>query len=58
MRPRAAAVPSLRRALVLTVAVVALAGCSTKDIKDTLYVGGKLAYDTLKNLHENDRSSH
>jgi len=37
---------------------VFLSGCSSTEIKDALYVSGKIAYDTLKEAQESRRPAH
>ncbi|MEK9724281.1 MAG: hypothetical protein VW405_12490 [Rhodospirillaceae bacterium] len=52
----------LRRAtilvLALTLAAPSLAGCSLAKLKDALYAGGKLTYDTLKSANDSRETEH
>lgn len=38
--------------------LLALAACTSEEIKDGAYAGGKVIYDTLKNMNERDRPPH
>jgi len=36
------------------IAALALSACTSDEVKDFLHVSGKVAYDTMKNVHKSD----
>ncbi len=47
--------PAVSRTFFVAVLALALASCTATEVRDTLHVGGKVVYDSLKNIGQNDR---